>query len=106
MKLDGATIAIEQRAVGACLELAVLFSGTYLARVLGLTLCAALPACAFTYWLSAQVDGGLWMGLLSYYFFSPLLGAALIAGAGHRAFGDSFTVGRSIRIVLPKLFPL
>jgi hypothetical protein len=106
MKLDGATIAIEPRSVGACIDLAVLFTGTYFAQVLGLTLCGFLPACALTYWLAAQMDGGLWVGLVFYFFFSPLLGAALIAGAGHRAFGDSFSVWRSIRIVLPRLLPL
>jgi hypothetical protein len=101
MKLDGATIAIEPRPIGACIDLSVLLAGHYWRQLLGLTLWFAVPSCALTYWLASFLDAALWCGLLLFFGISPFLGAAIVIGIGHRAFGDPFTVMATLRAMLP-----
>ena len=106
MKLDGATIAIERRSIGACVDLAVMFYGAHVQQMLGLTALVAVPACLLTYWLVHSAGAGLVTGLLLFYAGSPFLGAAIVAGAGHRVFGDPFTVMGTLGIIAPRSFKL
>lgn len=106
MKLDGATIAIEPRSVGACVDLAVLFMGTHAGQIVKLTLIFAAPVCFLTYALVEYVDAGLGTGLLLFFVGTPFLGAAIVAGAGHRVFGDPFTVWGTLRILASQFFRL
>lgn len=103
MKLDGATIAIEQRSAGACLDLAGLFCRAHAAQIATLTALFAVPWCALTYWAAGNTESGLFLGLLFFFVGSPFLGAALVAGAGYRVFGDPFLVRSTLRILLPHL---
>jgi hypothetical protein len=106
MKLDGATIAIEPRSIGACVDLAVLFTGAHAGQIVGLTLICAVPTCVVTYVMVDRLDASLVLGLLLFFVMSPWLGAALVAGAGHRVFGDPFTVSGTCRILPSRFFPL
>lgn len=102
MKIDGATIAIEPRSIGECIDLAVRFTGTYWRPIARLTAWFAGPACLATYWIAGHVDSGLWIGLFLFYVMTPFLGAAIVAGAGHRTFGDPFTVRDTFRILFAR----
>ena len=104
MKLDGATIAIEPRSVGACVDLAVLFVGAHVRQILWLTVLFSVPACFVTYVMVDRLDASLVSGLVLFVGVSPLLGAALVAGAGHRVFGDPFAVWGTLRILLSRFF--
>jgi hypothetical protein len=106
MKLDGATIAIEPRSVGACVVLAVLFSGAHSGQVLGLTLIFGTPICLLTYVLVDQLGAGLGTGLLLFFAGAPFLAAAVVAGAGQREFGDPFPVWGTLRILASQFFRL
>lgn len=106
MKLDGSTIVIEPRSVGACVDLAVLFTGAHAGRVLGLTLIFGAPVCLLTYVFVDQLGAGLGTGLLLFFAGTPFLAAAVVAGAGHRVFGDPFTVWGTLRILLSQFFRL
>jgi len=106
MKLDGATIAIEPRSVGACVDLAVLFMGAHAVQVNGLTLIFGTPVCLLTYVLVDQFGAGLGTGLLLFFGGTPFLAAAVVAGAGHRVFGDPFTVWGTLRILASQFFRL
>jgi hypothetical protein len=104
MKLDGATIAIEPRSIGACVDLAVSFAGAHGGQILGLTLFFGIPACLLSYALVDRLDASLVTGLVVYFVASPILGAALVAGAGHRVFGDPFAVWGTLRILSSQFF--
>jgi hypothetical protein len=104
MKLDGATIAIEPRSVGGCVDLAVLFCRHHLKQIAGLTLLFGVPSCVLAYLAANHTDAGLLLSGLLFFVVSPFLGAALVAGAGYRVFGDPFTLYRSLRILRSRWF--
>jgi len=98
MNLEGVSLAIEPRSVGASIDLATLFYRTHTWKFLGLSLVFGGPATLLGYWLtSAGGMGWFWTGLI-FFFASPFLGATVVAGAGHRVFGDPFTVARALQV--------
>ena len=98
MKLDAVTLPIEPRTVGSCIDLAVALYRTHSIGILWLNLLFGAPAILGAYWLTKTSEWGwLWSGLL-FLLLSPFLGAALVAGAGHRVFGEPFEVGNAVRI--------
>lgn len=99
MKIQGARLAIERRSVGACIDLAGLFYRTHFAKLIGLTLLFGGPVTIFIYRGAATTDfGWLWAGA-AFFFLSPFLGAAIVAGAGHWVFGDPFSISTSLKAV-------
>ncbi len=97
MRLEAATMALEQRSVGATIDLAILFYRQHAPQMLALTVIfGAIPTTIGAYRAAAHGDGWLWSGL-AFFFVSPFLGAALVAGAGHHVFGEEFTVGNALR---------
>jgi hypothetical protein len=99
MKLDGATIAIEPRSLGGCIDLAACFYRRHWRPILTLTVIVAAPVSLLGYFLAATTDAGLaWCAGL-FVLFSPALGALLVAGAGYRVFGDPFAAGRALKVV-------
>jgi hypothetical protein len=106
MKIDQARLAIEPRSVDACIDLATLFYRTHAIRILGLTLVFGGPVTLVAYWLTAETDTGwLWSGAL-FFFLSPFLGAALVAGAGHWVFGDPFTITGALKVFFKPIWSL
>ena len=95
MKLEEATLALEPRSVGACIDLAILFYQRHIGKLLPLSLLfGAIPV---TLGMLAAADGNGWLlsGLL-FFFVSPFLGAAVVAGAGHHVFGEDFTIRNAL----------
>lgn len=106
MKLDGATIVIERRTVGGCIDLAICFYRQYAWPILSLNVVFALPVCALVYCLSMRTDAGLAWSVALFALTSPFLGAALVAGAGHRVFGDPLRVDHALDILRSRLLTL
>lgn len=106
MKLDGATIPIEQRSLGGIIDLAVgLYRNDFL-QVIVLTLIFTVPACMLAYWASVETQAGGLLSLAVFYLLSPILGALLVAGVGTRAFGDPFTLKGALSLFLAHSFRL
>jgi hypothetical protein len=106
MKIESARLAIEPRSVGACIDLACLFYRVHSLKILGLTLVFVVPITLCVYGLTATTDfGWFWAGVL-FFFVSPFLGAAVVAGAGHWAFGDPFTIFSSLKTMMSRLWSL
>ncbi len=106
MRLDGAIIAIEQRSVGGCIDMAVVFLREHLMAVFRLVLCFALPSVLLTWWLIAEQEWTTWTCLFLFAIESPFCGAALVAAAGRRAFGERFSTRTGLRHVLQRILPL
>lgn len=108
MRIEEATIVIEPRSVGACLDLAVLFYRRHAREILKLTLVFALPSTLLSYLIADRAQDGLFWSALIFFSLSPFLGAALVAGAGRGVFGEPFDIGSALRAVaarLGRLFP-
>lgn len=103
MRIEAATIVIEPRSVGACLDLAVLFYRRHAREILKLTLVFALPATLLCYRIAHRSDSGLFWGGVVFFFLSPFLGAALVVGAGRGVFGEPFEAGSALRAVGARL---
>lgn len=101
MNLDRVTIPIEPRSVGGCLDLAVQFQRMHTRQIVALTAILALPGLVLTHYLATVTDDGLLWGFLLWFALSPIVGAWLAVGAGHRVFGEQFTVGSSLRVYWP-----
>ena len=97
MKLDGATISIQPRPVGACIDLACLFYRVHFRAILLLTLFFAGPVCVFNYWWLETRGGHMAFSFALFYWISPYLGSILVAAAGQRVFGDPFVVRRALQ---------
>jgi hypothetical protein len=96
LRLEEATLALEPRSVGASIDLAILFYRRHAAKLLALSvLFGALPVALGGLRASAG-DGWVWAAAL-FFFGSPFLGAAVVAGAGHHVFGEEFTLKNSLR---------
>jgi hypothetical protein len=106
MKLDGATIPIEPRSVGGCMDLAVLFYRTHARQLLALTALFGVPACWLSHWIASHTESGLYLSTLLFFVSSPWLGAAVVAGAGPGVFGDPFTVRRALRLFFARFMTL
>lgn len=102
MNLQNVSIPIEPRSLGGCLDIATQFYRVHFREVLVLTLLVALPSCALTYLLATLGNNGLLWGLLIYFFAAPVAGALIVAGAGHRVFGDPFTVAGALGAFRPR----
>lgn len=103
MRLETATLSLEPRTAGACIDLAVLFYRAHAVRFLGLSLLfGSLPIAFGVYRADAFGDGWLW-SLLLFFFLSPFLGATVVAAAGHRVFGEPFTVRGALRQVWARM---
>jgi hypothetical protein len=96
MKLEDATLALEPRSVGATIDLAILFYRRHAAKLVLLSLLFGAIPVAIGGIRARTGDGWLWAGLL-FFFGSPFLGAAIVAGAGHHVFGEDFTLGNALR---------
>jgi len=106
MRIESARLAIEPRSVGGCIDLACLFYRVHALKLIGLTLVFGAPAVLLSRQLTATTElGWLWAGLI-FFFGSPFLGSAVVAGAGHWAFGDPFTVTGAIRDMLKRAWSL
>ena len=102
MKLEAATLALEPRSVGECIDLAVLFYRRHATKLLALSLLfGAIPVAAGVV-LASSGTGWLWSGL-AFVFVSPFLGAAVVAGAGHHVFGEEFTIRTALRHMRARL---
>ena len=102
MRLEAATLALEPRSVGECIDLAILFYRRHARKLLSLSLLfGAVPVAAGVV-ASSSGTGWLWSGLL-FVFVSPFLGACVVAGAGHHVFGEEFTVKSALRNVGARL---
>ena len=102
MRLEDATLALEPRSVGECIDLAVLFYRRHATKLLSISLLfGALPVAAGVAGSSSGI-GWLASGLL-FVFVSPFLGAAVVAGAGHHVFGEEFTIKNALRHVTTRL---
>jgi hypothetical protein len=96
VRLDGATLAIETRSVGECLDLAAVFFRAHAPRILGLTAVFAVPTCAWNFLVLAEAASVL--GTLALFFVvSPFLGAVLVVASGRRAFGEPFRLRTALR---------
>ncbi len=101
MNLEKITIPIEPRSVGGCLDLAVQFFRVHLRQLMFLLLLVALPALVLTWILADQTQHGFFWGFLIHFFFAPIAGALIVAGAGHRIFGEPFTVRTALDTFKP-----
>jgi hypothetical protein len=106
MKVESARLAIEPRSVGACIDLACLFYRVHSLKLLGLTLVFGGPVTLIVYWLTSTTEWGWFWAGATFFFLTPFLGAAVVAGAGHWAFGDPFTVPRSLAALWKRLWSL
>ena len=106
MKLDGAIFAIEQRSVGGCIDLAIVFLREHFFAVFRLLACFAVPSVALTWWLVARNDWTLTSCVTLFVLECPFFGAALVASAGHRVFGERFSSRTGIRLLASRLLLL
>lgn len=102
MRLEDATIALEPRSVGECIDLAFLFYRRNARKLLTMSLLfGAIPVATGV--IASEVGTGwLWSGVL-FLFLSPFLGATVVAGVGRHIFGEDFTVGNALRHVSSRL---
>jgi hypothetical protein len=96
MRLEDATLALEPRSAGAVIDLALLFYRRHAAKFLLLSLLFGALPVALGALFAGGGDGFLWASLL-FLFGSPFLGAAVVAGAGHRVFAEEFAVSGALR---------
>ena len=95
MKLDAATLSLERRTVGECIDLALVFYRTHFWRIAMMTLVFAGPLTALVAY-SAHTNGGGWFWFTTTFFMAtPFLGAMLVASAGHHVFGEPFSFRRA-----------
>ncbi|NQV24983.1 MAG: hypothetical protein HQ518_11515 [Rhodopirellula sp.] len=104
MRLDGAIFSIEQRSVGGCIDLAIVFLREHFLAVLKLLACFAVPSVTLTWWLVARNDWTFSSCVMLFALESPLFGAALVASAGHRVFGDRFSTRVGLRLLAGRFF--
>ncbi len=104
MKLDGAIFAIEQRSVGGCIDLAIVFLREHFFAVLRLLACFAVPSVALTWWLMIEQDWNFSSCVFLFALECPFVGAALVASAGHRVFGDRFSSRTGLRLLSSRFF--
>jgi hypothetical protein len=106
MKLDGAIFAIEQRSVGGCIDLAIVFLRENFFSVRRLLACFAVPSVALTWWLMVERDWNFSSCVTLFALECPFFGAALVASAGHRIFGDRFSARTGLRLMASRFFLL
>ncbi len=90
MKLEEATLSLEPRSVGACIDLAILFYRRNASKMVALSALFGAVPLAVGALRASSGDGWLW-GSLSFFYISPFLGAALVAGVGHHVFGEGMS---------------
>jgi hypothetical protein len=95
LRLEEATLAFEPRSVGTSIDLAILFYRRHAAKLLALSVLFGAVPVALGGLRAASGDGWLWAAVL-FFFGSPFLGAAVVAGAGHHVFGDEFTLRNAL----------
>jgi hypothetical protein len=103
MKLDGAIFSIEQRSVGGCLDLAIVFLREHFVAVMQLVAIFAVPSVLLTRYLVAEHDWPTSVCLVLFFFEAPFCGAALIGAAGHRVFGDQFSARNGLKLLFHRL---
>ena len=103
MRIEAATIVIEPRSVGACLDLAVLFYRRHAREILKLTLVLALPSTILSFLIADRSQDGLLWSAVLFFLLSPVLGAALVAGAGRGVFGEPFEARSALRALAARL---
>jgi hypothetical protein len=96
VRLEDATLALEPRSVGASIDLAILFYRRHAAKLLALSLLFGTLPVALGAFRASAGDGWIWAAV-SFFFVSPFLGAAVVAGAGHHVFGEDFTLRNALR---------
>ncbi len=106
MQLDAAIMSIQKRTVGGCIDMGIIFLREHLKDVMTMTACFAVPFCSLTWWLVSRCEWSVVGILFLFAFTSPFLGAALVAEAGQRVFGDQFSVRRGLNTVRKTFFPL
>lgn len=103
MRLDGAIFPVEQRSVGGCLDLAIVFLREHFLGVLRLLACFAIPSVALTWWLMVHHDWTLFGCVVLFVLQCPFCGAALVAASGRRLFGDRFSVRNGLKALLRRI---
>ena len=103
MRLDGAIFPIEQRSVGGCLDLSLVFLREHFVGVLRLLACFAVPSVFLTWWLMVYQDWTLSGCLMLFALQCPFCGAALVAASGRRLFGDRFSIRSGLKAVLKRI---
>jgi hypothetical protein len=103
MRLDGAIFAIEQRSIGGCIDLAIVFLREHFFSILQLLAWFAVPSVLLTWWLVDRYEWSLAGCLLLFAFECPFFGGALVAAAGHRVFGDRFSSMNGLRHLFRRL---
>lgn len=95
MKLDEVTIPIEERSLGQCLDLGILFYREHFFSILLLVSLFAIPHLLLGAFL-VELGANFFALLALFLFLAPLSGAALVAAAGRRVFGESLSVARAL----------
>ena len=91
MRLDRATISLEPRSVGHCLDLATSFMATHAPPLIGVSGLAAVPVCIFvTLWCHDR-RGAWWMAALACLIMTAPLGVLLVRGVAEQTFGEPLT---------------
>jgi len=91
MRIDSPTLHIESRSVMDCIDIAFVFYRRHAIRLLALSVGFGVLPTMVTLALSpARI--AWWWALSSFLLVSPLLGAAVVAGAGAQVFGEAFTL--------------
>lgn len=98
MRLEDATLALEPRSVGECIDLAILFYRRHAVKLLTLSLVFGVVPIAAGVLGAANGIGWLLSGA-SFVLVSPFLGATVVAGVGHHVFGEEFTIANAVRHV-------
>ena len=96
MKFEQTRVTLEPRSAGNCLDLALTFCGRHLGTVIGLWALFAVPLGLATYFAARSTLWGFWAAVLCGIFGSAPFGAMLAAGAARAAFGEDFTLRKSL----------
>jgi len=103
MRLDAATLSLERRTVGECIDLALVFYRTHFWRISLMTLLFAGPLTALVAYSATTSGGGWFLFLMTYFFGTPFLGALIVAATGHHVFGDPFSLKMALTHVARRL---
>lgn len=92
MRFEQATIALEPRTLGNCLDLAVAFCGRHLGPLLRLWAIVAIPTTGLVYFLCRELELGFPLAAAVAFLVSGPYGVMVVDGAAASVFGEPFTV--------------
>lgn len=106
MRIDSATIAIEPRSVGACIDLASLFYREHAKEIFTLTVVFGVPSCLLSFWIASSSDYGLLWSAVLLFTLTPLLGSAVVSAAGRSVFGERMSARGALRALARDFLPV